>query len=372
MTRGRTMRGMALALSVALSALPGAAWAQNTSLDALKAALPGRLINDPTRLDWAVFGPGQSSKSVKDASFPGGGALQITVPEAGATLYDVGTNAPITAPIKRGQTLVVSFYARTVSAETPSGRGKIGVRFQLNAAPYSGFGDTTLDIDTGWKLYEVTGKATTDIAMGAGVVGFQLAGAKQVIEIAQTIVVEGATSIVPKAAAAAAAPETPVIMPQLAAKGALLNDPSTQNWDIYGSGEVHKRVAARGTPGDSALQFTITAVAANPDGIGASMPITEPIASGDVIIIAFLARTVSADTPDALGKIGVRVQRNAPPFPGFGDHVLAIGPTWRLYQIKTQSNIAIPQGEGALGFHLAGAKQTVEIGRAYVIRAAAP
>jgi hypothetical protein len=354
--------------------LPGSVFAQSAELEALKAQLPGRLINDPTRLDWAVFGPGAVSKSIKDSSIPGGGALQITVPKKGATNYEIGSNAPMTVAIKRGQTLVISFYARTLSADTPDGRGKIGVRFQRNAPPYPGFGDTTLDIGKDWKLYEVSAKSDNDFPKGEGVVNFQLSGAKQTVQIAQTIMVEGATSIVAKTTKTTtpAGPATPVLMPKLAAVGTLISDPTTQNWEIYGAGETHQRVEARGLPGDSALQFTISAAGKNPYDVGTTMPVTEAIKSGDIIIMAILARTISADTSDGLGRLGVRLQQNNAPYSGFGDHMLPIGPTWKLLQIKTQATIDIPKGQGGLSFHLAGAKQVIEVARAYVIRAPKP
>ncbi|MFX8660852.1 hypothetical protein ABTM16_19485, partial [Acinetobacter baumannii] len=72
------------------------------ALQALDDALPGTLINDPTKLDWPVFGGG-SAQAVKSPDAPGGGALQVNVPRAGANIYDVGTFAPIDAPISAGQ-----------------------------------------------------------------------------------------------------------------------------------------------------------------------------------------------------------------------------------------------------------------------------
>lgn len=374
------LRGLMVAALAALltggAPAPNPAPAQQSAEDqmaALKASLPGRLINDPTRLDWVVYGPGQSSKPVREADIPGGGALQVNVQRAGANLYDAGTNAPITSAIKRGQTLVVAFYARTIKADTRDGRGKIGVRFQQNVAPYPGFADTRLDIGSAWKLYEVSGTATADISQGQAVVAFQLAGAAQTIQIAQTIIVEGAASITKRPAAAiSAGPATPVLMPQLAAKGMVINDPSTQNWAAYGAGETHQRVAARGLPGDSALQFTIAAVGTTAYATGVNMPIEGAIKQGDVLILAFLARAPNALTPEGTGVLGLRVQKNIAPYEGFGDHMLAIAPGWKLYQVKTQATIDIPAGQGVLGFHLAGARQTLEIGRAYVIRAPAP
>lgn len=361
-------------MTLASAGAPATAQSADDQMAALKASLPGRLINDPTRLDWVVYGDGQSSKPVRDAAIPGGGALQVTIQRAGANVYDAGTNAPIIAAIKRGQTLVVAFYARVLKAETVDGRGKITVRFQQNAAPYPGFGDTALDIGSEWKLYEVSAVANADIAQGLGVVGFQLAGAKQVIQIAQTIVVEGASSISKGAGAAAAKadPATPVLMPQLAGKGALLNDPSTQNWDVFGTGETHQRVPARGLPGDEALQFTISAVGQTAYAAGVSMPIDRDIKAGDLLILAFLARAPNALTPEGTGVLGLRVQKNTAPFDGFGDHNIAVAPGWKLYQIKTQATFDVPAGQGTLTFHLAGARQTIELGRAYVIKAPAP
>jgi hypothetical protein len=338
-------------------------------LQQLDDALPGNLINNPTRLDWNIYGPGITQKPVKGKDIPGGGALQFSIPKAGATLYEVGTNAPLTAPIKKGQQILVAFYARTVSSNAKDGKARLGVRFQQNEAPYSGFGDASFVIEKEWKLYEATAVATRDIDANLAIIGFQLAGAKQVVEIAQTFVIEGAKSIASPSGGLA----EPVLIAQLEGKGKLISDPTNLNWQIFGSGETHKTVPAKGYPGGTATQFVISAKGKSPYDIGTNVPITSDIKTGDIMIVAFLARTIVAETPDGQGEIGVRVQQNLPPsYPGFGDKVLKIGPNWRLYQIKTQAKQDIPKGQGVIGLHLAGAKQTVEIGRAYVLNDVAP
>ena len=168
----------AIAAVVSVSA-PVFADQPTAELQALDDALPGTLINDPTRLDWQIFGADQTSKPVKGENIPGGkAATQIRIAKAGATLFEAGANAPITAGIKSGTDVVVAFYARTVSAETSDGKGRIGVRFNQNIAPYSGFGDTTILIEKDWKLYQVSAKANISIPRGQAVVGFQLSGAK--------------------------------------------------------------------------------------------------------------------------------------------------------------------------------------------------
>jgi hypothetical protein len=355
---------------------PAVAQQPNAQLQALDDALPGTLINDPSKLDWPIFGPGVTSKVVKSPDIPGGGgAIQITSPKVAAHIYDIGANAPITAAVKSGQRIVIAFYARTVSAETPSGKGKLGLRVQQNAAPYPGFGDTVLDIGTDWQLYEVRATSNIDIAKGLAVVNFQFSGAKQSIQIGQTIIVEGADSIktVSKTAAAIPTGPLPLMLPQLEGKGKLINDPAVQkNWAFYGSGLSQKEVPAKTLPTGSAIAVNVGTVGKNVYDAGASIPFDEAVVEGDVLTVAFMARTLSADTENGAGKVALRVQRNVPPYPGFGDNTLAIGPNWKLYQLRTQARQDIPKGEGAVSLQLAGARQELEFGPLYVFNAGPP
>lgn len=343
-------------------------------LQALDDALPGSLINDPTRLDWQIFGTGQTSKPVKGEDIPGGkAALQITVPKAGATLFEVGANAPITTSIKAGTDIVVAFYARTVSADTSDGKGRIGVRVQQNIAPYSGFGDTTLVIDKEWKLYEVSAKATSSISRGQAVVGFQLAGAKQVLEIGQTIVVAGATSLTAKSTKTVQSATTD-LLPQLQGKGRLINNPSNKDWPVYGPGATHMTIASPNIPGTggTALRVTTSAPAAQPYDVGAAIPILEEVKEDDILLIGVLARTAPGGSGDGSSKLGIRVQLNEAPYSGFGDNVLTLGPNWKLLQLKTQASTTIAAGKGAVALHFGAAAQAIEVGQVYVLNTSGP
>jgi LysM repeat protein len=371
--RGQVMVSKALLCTAAMMlAFPATVMAQsqpNPELQALDDALPGILINDPTRLDWDIFGTGQTSKPVKGNDIPGGkAAVQISVPKAGATLYEIGANVPITPAIKSGSDVVVAFYARTVSAGTADGMGRIGVRFQQNAAPYSGFGDTTLLIEKEWKLYQVAAKANLDIPKGQAIVSYQLSGAKQVIEIGQTIIVSGATSLTTKSSKSVQSATTD-LLPQLQGKGKLISNPTNKDWAVYGAGETHSTIPSPNIPGTggTALLVKTAAAAANPYEIGAVVPITDSIAEGDIILVAVLARTSPGSAADGVSKLGIRVQANEPPYPGFGDNTLTLGPNWRLLQIKTQAQTAIAAGKGVLGLHFGGAAQSIEVGQVYVI-----
>jgi hypothetical protein len=333
-------------------------------LQALDDATPGTLINDPSSLAWAVFGTGQASKPLQSPDIPGGGAaLQITIPKAGANLYDIGTNAPITGEIKSGTDITALFWARAPQSSANDGKGRIGVRFQKNSAPYPGFGESTLQIERDWKQYQVTAKADRSIAAGQGVLSFQLAGAKQVIEIGQTIIISGAKSIIGDKAS------TPIeLYPKLVGLGQVLTDYSTHDWPIYGNGATKKTVTAKPVPGGNAVQFSIVAPTANAYDLGLSIPVKEKIEEGDVLIVALLARTVSASTADGKGRLGIRVQQNTPPYPGFADNMLSIGPNWGLIQLRTQAKMSIEAGKAVVTVHLGGAQQVIEIGQVYLIK----
>jgi endoglucanase len=342
----------------------------NAALQALDDATPGTLINDPSRLDWTVFGNGQSSKLVKSATIPGGGAaLQVTTPRTGNTLYEVGANAPIDTAIKAGTDVTALFWARALKSSAEDGRGRIGVRFQQNSEPYPGFGDTTLVIDNEWKQYEITARANRDIAKGLAILGFQLSGAQQTIEIGQTIIVAGAKSILGKSSQAAAGVE---LHPKLVGLGSVMTDYATQEWPLYGKGATKKIVPAKPVPGGNAVQYSIAAPSANAYDLGLSIPVKDTITEGDVLVVAILARTVSANTADGKGRLGIRVQQDAPPYPGFADNILSIGPNWGLIQLRTQAKMSIEAGKAVVSIHLGGAQQVVEIGQVYLINTSAP
>ena len=337
-------------------------------LQALDDALPGTLINDPSRMDWSFYGAEQKTRNVQDASIPGGGAaVRVEVPRAGANIYDSGANVPIRRGIAVGRNVTVAFYARTVKSEAPGGKGKIGVRFQQNAAPYAGFGDTVLDIGSEWALYEVTARSDKALPTGQAVVGLQLAGAKQVIEIGQVIVVEGATSIRTTRRVETAAAPDPELPPQLKDKGRMLNDPTNRDWGFYGAGQTTKATVTN-VYGRVGTLFSVATAGAAPYASGASVTLNEEIKEGDVLLVAVLARTLSAATPDGQGRLSVRIQKNAAPYDGFLDKPVQVGPNWRLYQFRTQAPMDIAKGVGQLSIQTGAAQQEIEVGPVYVIR----
>lgn len=167
-----------------------------SALQPIDDALPGALMNDPRSLEWETYGDKFKMRGYSDPDIPGGqAALQFKVSEA-REVYAVGANVPLLGDISRGDTVTIGFFARTVEAATADSKGRIGVRFQRNQDPYPGFGDTTISPDGTWGWYEVSAVATQDIPKRQAIVALQFGAAEQTVEVGQTIVVKGTTSIV--------------------------------------------------------------------------------------------------------------------------------------------------------------------------------
>jgi hypothetical protein len=365
-------------LAAATLALSGAGSAQDLSpeLQALDAQLPGRLINDPSRLDWATQGLGFKSKGVTDPAIPGGGAaVQFEIRKADPKPYSIQAFVPLSSNIAKGQTVTIGFYARALSADTDDGKGVIGVRFQQNSDPWPGFGDATIKVGPEWGWHEVSGVSNLDIQKEVAVVALQLAGAKQTIQIGQAIVVEGAPAILGAAKsqnqadeAIAALKQSIELPPPLKDAGHLIDRPAARDWGNSGPAGSVAQLDDKTIWLGKATRFTVTQKGQNRWDVGTSIPLSEGIAQGDKLLIAVAAKTVSAGTVDGKALVGVRLQSSDPPHEGFADHLVAVGPNWQLIRLNTTATRAIAEGKAQVALHFAEAPQVVDVGPVYVFK----
>lgn len=347
--------------------LPAAATAQDLSpeLRALDEKLPGTLINDPTGIDWPAFGAGMTSRSVVEDGIPGGGAArEFAIAQAGAQPYAVQAFVPLLSDIKKGETVTVGFWARAIEAQTDDGKGVLGVRFQQNAEPWPGFGDTVAKLGPTWQWHEVSGVATTRLPRRDAVVTLQLAGARQTVQIGQTIVVKGASSILGDMPAAAA--ELPE--PLREEPGHLVNRPERRGWHHSGPAGSAAEREDRTIWLGKATRFTVAQKGASRSDVGTVIPLEEGIEPGDKLLIAIAARTESASSADGTAVVGFRVQNSDPPYDGFADNQFKVGPKWQLIRVRTTAGEAIPAGKATIALHFADAAQTVDIGPVYVLK----
>ena len=341
------------------------------SLEELDARLPGKLVNDPSRLDWESYGADLVRTPVVDEEIPGGGAaIRFEIKRADEFIYAAGTNVPLIKSVGRGDDITIGFYARTVEAQTDDGKGILRVRFQQNAAPYPGFGEKTLSIGKEWDWYEVTAEAEQKLRVKDGIVALQFGRTRQIIEIGQTIVVSGAKAIAGDVARPVlAAPVVEPVLPEtLQNTGTLLNSPSERDWSMGGNaGEWSERDEQQIWLG-KATRFSTNEGGEDPGTLYAHIPIAQEIAEGDELLLAIAARAESASTGDGRAVVGVMVDDKDPPHESFARNRFTLGPKWQLIRIKTMSPHAYAAGNARLTLLFGWAQQEVDIGPVYVLK----
>ena len=153
--------------------------------------------------------------------------------------------------------------------------------------------------------------------------------------------------------------------------GTIINDPTSLAWIPQGKDLKIQTAKGGDIPGGgAAARYTIPRAGAHLYDAGVNVPLPDGIAKGDVVTTGFWARSISAETSDGNAVIGVRVQRNEEPWPGFGDTKLTIGRGWNWYETSAISDVDIPAGKGVVSLQLAGSKQVIEIGQAIVVKGA--
>ncbi len=367
---------LALCAGTALLALAAPAAAQlPRELAAFDEQVPGDLINDPTRIDWASYGDNYETSGRQAPDIPGGGATRVfDVKAKGAFPYTVAANVPLLAEIKSGDQVTVGFYARVVSTERSDGKGIIGVRFQENAAPYGGFGDSNVLVGSEWEWYEVTARADKRIRKADAIVSLQLAGARQQIEIGQTVVVRGSPTIIAKQTAPTApAPSlkdpASIEMPDaLRSIGQLVNDPTNRAWAHGGTAGRWEGLDVPEIWLQKATRFTTTQVGENRWDLTTAIPILPEVKEGDTFTVAVVARTISSQTDDGKGLIYARMQSAIPPYEGFGDKVFKIGDKWQMVNLPFTATRGFGAGDATVTLHFAAAAQNVEVGPVYIFK----
>ncbi|MEO5706176.1 MAG: hypothetical protein ABIT10_01500 [Alteraurantiacibacter sp.] len=175
------------------------------------------------------------------------------------------------------------------------------------------------------------------------------------------------------AAVPAAAQDNAAVLAQIDASlpGTLINDPTSLDWRTSGARLKVSSVVDPAIPGGgAAVQYEVRRAAANPWEMQAYIPLTADIAEGEQVTFGFWARTLSSSGDGGLGQIRARVQRDADPYPGFGDTAFAVGQDWRWYEATTTATTAIPQRQAYVVLQLAAAVQVVEVGQALVVSGA--
>lgn len=159
-----------------------------TPAAAQDATMAERLRNDPRVQAHMPYGQPIAPEVRSDKGVQFGKALRFRL-GGSANFAGIGMVSPLLKPVKKGERIVVAFWARAVSTEGGA-PGKIG-RVQLEATPViRTIFEKGFEITPEWKMYQVSGIADQDYAPRALNAALHLNSAKQVLDIGPVYVLD--------------------------------------------------------------------------------------------------------------------------------------------------------------------------------------
>ena len=160
---------------VVLAVSPAGASAQDA------AGFAERLLNDPRVEALRPYGQPIPPQVRTDKSVQFGKALRVRL-KGDKEFWRIGVTTPLLKPVKKGDRIVIAFWARASGTENGS-PGRIG-RVQLEATPViRTIFEQAFDIGPEWKMYQLKGVADRDYAPGALNAAMHLDAAKQVLDL---------------------------------------------------------------------------------------------------------------------------------------------------------------------------------------------
>ncbi|WP_308815123.1 hypothetical protein [Sphingomonas sp. GV3] len=137
-------------------------------------------------------------------------------------------------------------------------------------------------------------------------------------------------------------------------------------WALYGPNQSAKQVPATDVPGGAAVRVQVTRAGAHPWDTGASYPTVKPIAAGDTVLVMVYLRAPDAKE-DAPLTIPLGATGSEAPYPQIATATASVGPGWKRYFASGVASQAFAAGKANISLQLAGAKQVVEVGPAFLL-----
>lgn len=120
--------------------------------------------------------------------------------------------------------------------------------------------------------------------------------------------------------------------------------------------------------GGKALRIVVREKGANPWDVAVESAITQPVAAGDQLMLAFWARLEKGAGGAATATLPYNgVQLSAAPYTALFAGPAEIGAEWKLHEVRGTATGDHAAGTLKATIHLAGAAQTVELGPIFVV-----
>ncbi len=146
----------------------------------------------------------------------------------------------------------------------------------------------------------------------------------------------------------------------------LVNDPRAEALRPYGQPIPPEVRSDKAVQFGKSLRIPISSAAQDFWRVGVVTPTLKPVKEGDRLVVAFWARAQRTEA-NAPGKL-CRVQLEATPVVRtIFEQPFDVTPEWRMYKISGKADRAYPAGGLNAAFHLACAKQTIDIGPVFIL-----
>jgi len=315
-------------------------------------------LNNPDAA--ALNSYGAQTSVIDDPKVPGGKALRVAA-NKGANPWDAAVSSQVKQAIKAGDPLVLAFWARLVSAEDGATSATLPyASVSLGSAPWTPLFGGPVTIGPEWKLVEVRGTADKDYAAGVLNAGIQVANAKQTIDFGPVYVAKaGATAKPTPAATAPAAPSALASLDPATIASKIINDPGAPKVN----GARGRLIDDPKVMGGKALRVQVPGKGKNAWDTSVSSEIKKPIKAGDRLLLVFPARLEKGDNGASTTTLPWNaVSMTSPPWSGVVGGPAAIGPEWKLVEIKGKADKDYAADALGISIQLATARQTVDIG----------
>ena len=172
---------LAVALLASAPAVPTVA-AQATG------SMADRIINDPRVPSLTPYGLNLPPQIRNDGGVQFGKAMRFTL-SGHADFWRIGVITPTLKPVKRGDQIVIAFWARATGTQNGA-PGRIG-RVQLEATPVvRTIFEQSFDLSPEWKMYQLKGVADRDYAPRQLNAALHIDAARQVLDIGPVFVLD--------------------------------------------------------------------------------------------------------------------------------------------------------------------------------------
>jgi hypothetical protein len=142
----------------------------------------------------------------------------------------------------------------------------------------------------------------------------------------------------------------------------LISNPNVGSWQFYGQQQTNKKISDPAVQGGTAIEATATGVG-NPYDAAGQVEVNQKIVKGDHIMCAVWLK---AKTPPAT-TLHSRLQINTAPYTGLTETDFQITDQWKLYTMEVDADQDYAKGKLVFTVQLNGAKQTVDLGPAFVL-----